>query len=87
MKSMSIEERAIKLAHYIIEHKETVRGAAKEFGISKSTVHMDVSKRLIKINRALALEVRSILDENKAERHIRGGMATKLKYINEKKCG
>lgn len=83
MKSISIEERAIKLAHYIIENKETVRGAAKKFGISKSTVHMDVSKRLLKINRALALEVREILEENKAERHIRGGMATKLKYCNE----
>lgn len=85
LKSMSIEERAILLAHYIIENKETVRGAAKKFGISKSTVHMDVSKRLIKINKALAEEVRSILDENKAERHIRGGMATKLKYSNERK--
>lgn len=83
MKSISIEERAINLAHYIIENKETVRGAAKKFGISKSTVHMDVSKRLLKINRALALEVRNILNENKAERHIRGGMATKLKYSNE----
>ena len=82
---MSIEERAILLAHYIIENKETVRGAAKKFGISKSTVHMDVSKRLIKINKALAEEVRNILDENKAERHIRGGMATKLKYSNERK--
>ena len=85
MKSVSIEERAIRLAHYIIDNKETVRGAAKEFGISKSTVHMDVSKRLYKINKALAIEVRGILDENKAERHIRGGMATKMKYINEHK--
>ena len=86
MKAISIEERAIKLAHYIIENKETVRGAAKKFGISKSTVHMDVSKRLLRINKALAMEVRSILDENKAERHIRGGMATKLKYSNEHKA-
>lgn len=86
MKSISIEERAIQLAHYIIENKETVRGAAKKFGISKSTVHMDVSKRLLKINKALAMEVRSILDENKAERHIRGGMATKLKYSSEQKA-
>ena len=85
MKSISIEERAINLAHYIIENKETVRGAAKKFGISKSTVHMDVSKRLLKINKALALEVRNILDENKAERHIRGGMATKMKYSHEHK--
>ena len=85
MKTVSIEERAIQLAHYIIDNKETVRGAAKEFGISKSTVHMDVSKRLLKINKALALEVREVLEENKAERHIRGGMATKMKYSNERK--
>ena len=76
----SIEERAIKLAHYIIDNKDTVRGAAKKFGVSKSTVHKDVSERLLKINPILANEVREILDENKAERHIRGGMATKLKY-------
>ena len=80
MKSISIEERAVNLAHYIIDHKDTVRGAAKKFGISKSTVHKDVSERLVHINKALAVEVRRILDENKAERHIRGGMATKLKY-------
>ena len=80
MKNISIEERAINLAHYIIDSKDTVRGAAKKFGISKSTVHKDVSERLIRINPALAKEVRIILDENKAERHIRGGMATKLKY-------
>ena len=75
-----IEERAICLAHYIIDSKDTVRGTAKKFGISKSTVHKDLSERLLKINPALAYEVRTILDENKAERHIRGGMATKLKY-------
>ncbi len=80
MKGISIEERACKLAHYIIDSKDTVRGAAKKFGISKSTVHMDISKRLLKINYALAQEVRNVLDENKAERHIRGGMATKMKY-------
>ena len=73
-----IEERAVDLAHYIIDTGDTVRGAAKKFGISKSTVHKDVSERLKKINPALFLEVRTILDENKAERHIRGGMATKL---------
>ncbi len=84
MRGISIEERAINLAHYIIDSKDTVRGTAKKFGISKSTVHKDVSERLQKINPVLALEVRRILDENKAERHIRGGMATKLKYINEK---
>ena len=83
----SIEERACTLARYIIDTKDTVRGAAKKFGISKSTVHKDVSQRLLNINYALALEVRKVLDENKAERHIRGGMATKLKYshIEEKK--
>ena len=84
MIGISIEERAIKLAHYIIESKDTVRGTAKKFGISKSTVHKDVSERLKKINPRLAKEVRKILDENKAERHIRGGMATKLKYSHLK---
>lgn len=80
MRSNSIEERAVELAQYIIDSKDTVRGAARKFGISKSTVHKDVSERLLKINGILAAEVREILDENKAERHIRGGMATKLKY-------
>lgn len=81
----SIDERAVSLAQYIIDSKDTVRGAAKKFGISKSTVHKDVSERLLKINSVLAKEVREVLNENKAERHIRGGMATKLKYENEKK--
>lgn len=81
---ISIEERAIELAQYIIDSKDTVRGAAKKFGISKSTVHKDVSERLKKINPNLAKKVRIILDENKAERHIRGGMATKLKYSHLK---
>ena len=84
MKSISIDERAIELAQYIIDSKDTVRGAAKKFGISKSTVHKDVSERLKKINPSLATQVRIILDENKAERHIRGGMATKLKYSHLK---
>ena len=84
MKGVSIEERAIELAQYIIDSKDTVRGTAKKFGISKSTVHKDVSERLKKINPSLAKEVRAILDENKAERHIRGGMATKLKYSHLK---
>lgn len=79
----SIEERAINLAQYIIETKDTVRGAAKKFSISKSTVHKDITERLEKINPLLAKEVREILDENKAERHIRGGMATKMKYLNK----
>ena len=84
MKGISIEERAVKLAHYIIETKETVRSTAKTFGVSKSTVHKDITERLEKINPALARNVREILDENKAERHIRGGMATKLKYSQSK---
>ena len=82
MRTDIIEERAIKLAQYIIETKDTVRGTAKKFGISKSTVHKDVSERLKFINTILAKEVRKVLDENKAERHIRGGLATKLKYSN-----
>lgn len=81
MKGNSIEERAICLAHYIIDSKDTVRGAAKKYGVSKSTVHKDITERLIMINPSLANQVRSILNENKAERHIRGGMATKLKYV------
>ena len=76
----TIEERSVELAHYIVESKDTVRGAAKKFGVSKSTVHKDVSERLKKINPSLAKELRVVLYENKAERHIRGGMATKRKY-------
>ena len=89
MKQITIEGRAIELAHYIIDSKDTVRGAAKKFGVSKSTVHKDLSERIVKINPALAAEVRLILDENKAERHIRGGMATKAKYshMKENKVG
>lgn len=82
MRDISIEDRAIMLAKYIIDSKDTVRGAAAKYGVSKSTVHKDVSERLLYINPGLAHEVREILDENKAERHIRGGMATKLKYFN-----
>lgn len=85
MKGISIDKRAIEIAHYVIDSKDTVRGAAKKFNISKSTVHKDLSERLKKINPSLARQVRTILDENKAERHIRGGMATKMKYINQKK--
>lgn len=81
--SRTIDERAINLAQYIIDSKDTVRGAAKKFCISKSTVHKDITERLVKINPALAKEVRQILEENKAERHIRGGMATKLKYMKK----
>ncbi len=75
-----MEERACDLALYIIEHKATVRTAAKQFGISKSTVHKDLSQRLPAFNRTLYLQVKEILDQNKAERHIRGGIATRRKY-------
>ena len=75
-----IEERAVELANFIIENKATVRAAAKKFGISKSTVHKDVTERLVQINSVLAEEAKAVLDKNKAERHIRGGLATKAKY-------
>ena len=75
-----VEQRAIELAEYIIENKSTVRAAAVKFGISKSTVHMDVANRLKKLNPILYQNVREVLDLNKAERHIRGGLATKEKY-------
>lgn len=80
MEKVYIEERAIELAHYIIDTKDTVRGAAKKFGVSKSTVHKDVTERLMKINPYLANEAKKVLDDNKAERHIRGGEATRKKY-------
>ena len=76
----SVEKRAVMLAEYIIETNATVRTAAKRFDVSKSTVHTDVSKLLFRINPALAAKVRLVLDENKAQRHIRGGKATKEKY-------
>ena len=75
-----IEERAVEVAEYIIENHTTVRQAAKKFGISKSTVHKDCTERLCRINPTLAKEVRNILELNKQERHIRGGMATREKY-------
>ena len=78
--SDTIEERACELAVYIIETGATVRSAASHFGISKSTVHKDLQYRLPKCNRALYNQVRQVLDLNKAERHIRGGMATRQKY-------
>lgn len=80
MEKVYIEERAVELAHYIIDTKDTVRGAAKRFGVSKSTVHKDVTERLMKINPYLATEAKKVLDDNKAERHIRGGEATRKKY-------
>ena len=76
-----IEERAIKMAEYIVENKSTVRQTAKVFGISKSTVHKDVTQRLQNISPGLANEARKVLDVNKSERHIRGGLATKNKYV------
>ena len=78
-----IERRACELAVYIIETQSTVRAAAKKFGVSKSTVHKDLSDRLPQYNRALYLQVKAVLEQNKAERHIRGGMATRKKYKGE----
>ena len=75
-----MEERAAALALYLIENRTTVRAAAKKFGISKSTVHKDLSERLPVYNRTLYLQVKEILEENKAQRHIRGGLATHRKY-------
>lgn len=78
-----IEQRALEIGNYIIEEGATVRQAAKKFGISKSTVHKDVTDRLSEINPALAQEARKVLDINKSERHIRGGLATKEKYAHQ----
>ena len=75
-----IERRACELAVYIIETQSTVRAAAKKFGVSKSTVHKDISQRLPLFNRPLYLQVKEVLDVNKAQRHIRGGIATRKKY-------
>ena len=77
-----IEERAVEIASYIVETNATVRQTAKKFGISKSTVHKDCTDRLGKINPALAGEVRRVLDVNKSERHIRGGLAPREKYLH-----
>jgi len=79
----NIEDRACRLAQYIIENDATVRAAAKKFGISKSTVHKDISERLQYINRPLYSQVKEVLERNKAERHIRGGIATRKKYKGE----
>ena len=77
-----IEQRAVEIANYIIENNATVRQAAKAFGISKSTVHKDISERLVMINPTIAKDVRKVLDVNKSERHIRGGLATREKYLH-----
>ena len=77
-----IEERAMAVAGYIIEHNATVRQAAKKFGISKSTVHKDCVERLVQISPSMAADVRKVLDVNKSERHIRGGLATREKYLH-----
>lgn len=79
-----VEERAITLGEYIVSNNATVRETAKKFSVSKSTVHKDVTERLVKLNRTLSEEVRTVLNKNKAERHVRGGEATKRKYINMK---
>lgn len=82
-----ISERVVSLAHFIIDNKATVRCAAKKFGISKSTVHKDVADRLYYINKGLFEQVKPILAENKACRHLRGGMATKEKYLKARSAG
>ena len=79
----SIEQRACDLARYMIENNATVRSAANKFSISKSTVHKDLSERLEAVDRELYLRVKSVLEKNKAERHIRGGIATRKKYKGE----
>ncbi|MDR1101976.1 MAG: sporulation transcriptional regulator SpoIIID [Clostridiales bacterium] len=76
-----IEERTIQIAEYIIKYKSTVRDAARHFGVSKSTVHKDLIERLPMLNRSLSKAVRVVLDTNLAERHIRGGIATRQKYL------
>ena len=78
-----IEERAMEIARYIIDNNTTVRQAAKHFGISKSTVHKDVTERLVQVNPSLAAEARKVLDVNKSERQIRGGLATREKYLHQ----
>lgn len=75
-----IEERVLEAAKYIIEYRATIRKTARVFGVSKSTIHKDITERLPKINPQVAKEAKQVLDVNKAERHIRGGKATKMKY-------
>ena len=78
-----IEERAVRLAQYVIETNATVRAAAKQFGVSKSTVHKDVTERLKRLDPALWQQAKTVLEQNKAELHIRGGIATRRKYKGE----
>ena len=80
----SIEERCVILAKYLISHRTTVRAVAKEFGVSKSTVHKDVTQILKNVDQSLYAQVKDILETNKKERHIRGGEATRAKYIKQK---
>jgi len=82
-----IEERAVEIAKYIIDNNATVRQTAKQFGISKSTVHKDVTERLSQVNPTLEREARKVLDVNKSERHIRGGLATREKYLHQHVTG
>jgi len=79
-----IEQRAIEVGEYIIKSGATVRETAKRFGISKSTAHKDLTERLVKIDPVLAKAVRAVLEVNKSERHIRGGLATRKKYLGQK---
>lgn len=80
-----IEERSVDIGNYIVENNATVRQTASRFGISKSTVHKDVTVRLVEIDPTLAVKVRNVLNVNKSERHIRGGLATRAKYLKKMK--
>ena len=75
-----LEQRAVRLAEYIVENGATVRAAAKKFSVSKSTVHKDLTERLERMNPSLYIEAKAVLEKNKAERHLRGGEATRIKY-------
>ena len=83
MRTISQEERCVKLAGYLVENKATVRKVASHFGISKSTVHKDITVKLKRVNKKLYEQTKEILDINKQERHIRGGEATKKKYMQK----
>ena len=79
-----LEERAVRLAQYIVENKATVRAAAKRFGVSKSTVHKDLTERLERLSPSLYIQAKAVLEKNKSERHLRGGQATRKKYADRK---